>query len=382
MNKFEFKNLTPFKWFVLENFPFIEADFDALTEWQLFCKLGKEMNKIIDSENTLGAQMENVTNAFIELQNYVNNYFKNLDVQDEINNKLNEMAQSGELTEIIAQYLQLAGLLCFNTKADLKNAENLIDGSFAKTFGNLTYNDGYGNYYKIRKIRNTDVIDDINIIALTNDIDLVAELIPNNYLNDILETVNNEMEIINNKINKIDYFNLELQPNIIYDLADSSHSQGSCVIGNILYVYVESNFPTGDIYKFDIENCTFIEKITNKQLYHGNDMCAIGNNIYVASCKDNSGNFANKTIVVFNTLNNTVTEINPFENIDKTYIFALAKYNEETLICALTNSQNFNDLGLYLYNINNGNITEISITNTDNIPTNIYYAFQSMEILG
>ena len=102
MNKFNYKNLTPFKWFVLENFPFIEADFDALTEWQLFCKLGKEMNKIINSENTLGTQMENVTNAFIELQNYVNNYFENLDIQEEVNNKLNEMASSGELTEIIA----------------------------------------------------------------------------------------------------------------------------------------------------------------------------------------------------------------------------------------------------------------------------------------
>lgn len=98
MNKFNFNKLTPFKWFVLENFPFIEADFDALTEWQLFCKLGKEINKIINSENTLGTQMENVTNAFIDLQNYVNNYFENLDVQDEINNKLNEMTQKRNIT--------------------------------------------------------------------------------------------------------------------------------------------------------------------------------------------------------------------------------------------------------------------------------------------
>ena len=105
MNKFNFNKLTPFKWFVLENFPFIEADFDALTEWQLFCKLGKEMNKIINSENTLGTQMENVTNAFIDLQNYVNNYFDNLDVQDEINNILNEMTTDGTLANIINQQL-------------------------------------------------------------------------------------------------------------------------------------------------------------------------------------------------------------------------------------------------------------------------------------
>lgn len=105
MNNFNYTNLTPFKWFVLENFPFIEADFDALTEWQLFCKLGKEMNKIINSENTLGTQMENVTNAFIELQNYVNNYFNNLDVQEEINTKLNEMVEDGTLEQIINEQI-------------------------------------------------------------------------------------------------------------------------------------------------------------------------------------------------------------------------------------------------------------------------------------
>ena len=135
MSNFDYKNLTPFKWFVLENFPFIEADFDALSEWQLFCKLGKELNKLINSTNTLGTQVEDLTN-----------YFNNLDVQDEIDNKLNEMAESGELEEIIAQYLQLAGLLCFNTVNDMKNATNLINGSFVKTFGLNEYNDGKGGW--------------------------------------------------------------------------------------------------------------------------------------------------------------------------------------------------------------------------------------------
>ena len=101
MNKYDYTNLTPFKWFILENFPFIEASFDALTNYQLFCKLGEEINKVIDKLNETGEEVEILSNSFIALQNYVNNYFSNLDVQDEINNKLDEMAQNGTLAEII-----------------------------------------------------------------------------------------------------------------------------------------------------------------------------------------------------------------------------------------------------------------------------------------
>ena len=176
MNKFDYKNLTPFKWFVLENFPFIEADFDALTEWQLFCKLGKEINKIIDSQNIVGEQAENLTNAFNNLKNYVDNYFDNLDVQDEINNKLNEMAESGQLQEIIGQYINLHGVLAFDDNNAMKSDTNLVDGSICKTLGNTSYLDGKGAFFKVRQIKDTDIVDDENIIALYNT-DLVAEKI-------------------------------------------------------------------------------------------------------------------------------------------------------------------------------------------------------------
>lgn len=175
MNKFNFKNLTPFKWFVLENFPFIEADFDALTEWQLFCKLGKEINKIIESQNTVGTEMENLSQAFIELQNYVNNYFDNLDVQEEINNKLNDMAEQGLLQQYINEFLRLNAMLCFNTVADMLANNNLINGSYAKTLGFYTINDGGSAMYKIRSLNENEEVDN-TFTFLTNN-NLVAELI-------------------------------------------------------------------------------------------------------------------------------------------------------------------------------------------------------------
>ena len=89
---------------VLQNFPFIEQDFDALTDYALLCKVVEYLNIVITATNENSAQVEALTNAFNNLKNYVDHYFDNLDVQEEINNKLDKMAQDGSLTELIGNY--------------------------------------------------------------------------------------------------------------------------------------------------------------------------------------------------------------------------------------------------------------------------------------
>ena len=111
-----------------------------------------------------------------ELQDYVEHYFDNLDVQEEINNKLDDMAESGQLTDIIAQYLGLAGMITFDTVSDMKLAENLVNGSKCTTLGYTSVNDGGSSTYKVRTITNDDVVDEATIIALYDN-SLIAELI-------------------------------------------------------------------------------------------------------------------------------------------------------------------------------------------------------------
>ena len=135
-------------------------------------------NTVIPAVNNNAEAVKELQDLYVVLKDYVDNYFNNLDVQEEINNKLDAMAQDGTLTEIIAQYLNLAGILAFNTVANLKAAENLVNGSFTKTYGKSTYNDGYGAFYKIRTLVNTDVVDEDKLIALTNYPTLVAEKMP------------------------------------------------------------------------------------------------------------------------------------------------------------------------------------------------------------
>ena len=93
--------LTPFKFFMLQNFPYIAEDFDSITTYELMCKLAEYMNNVITNVNEQEENISNLYNAYNELQNYINNYFKNLNVQNEINNKLDEMTKDGTLANII-----------------------------------------------------------------------------------------------------------------------------------------------------------------------------------------------------------------------------------------------------------------------------------------
>ena len=117
-----------------------------------------------------------VVNNNSQVTEELKNYFETLDVQEEINNKLEEMAENGELEEIIAEFLQLQALFTYNSVEDMKAAENLIDGSFAQTLGYYSTNDGGASLYKIRSITNQDEVDEMFIVSLNNE-NLIAELI-------------------------------------------------------------------------------------------------------------------------------------------------------------------------------------------------------------
>lgn len=100
-----------FRRFVLQNFPFIEQDFDALTDYQLICKVIEYLNTVIDSQNQVIDQVSALTDSFNELQSlvnelqsYVDNYFENLDVQDEVDHKLDEMVEDGTFATLVAEY--------------------------------------------------------------------------------------------------------------------------------------------------------------------------------------------------------------------------------------------------------------------------------------
>ena len=106
-------------------------------------------NTVIPAVNANGEATAELQELFVELKTFVDTYFENLDVQEEINNKLDQMAEDGTLQEIITAYIQANVAWTFDSVADMKSATNLVDGSYAQTVGYYNVNDGGGALYYI-----------------------------------------------------------------------------------------------------------------------------------------------------------------------------------------------------------------------------------------
>lgn len=98
------EDLKPFKAWFQKTLPL--AYDDSLTYQELLYKLIAKINEVVESQNQTNENFDELYALFVQLKDYVDNYFKNLDVQEEINNKLDEMAADGTLESIVAKYLK------------------------------------------------------------------------------------------------------------------------------------------------------------------------------------------------------------------------------------------------------------------------------------
>lgn len=148
---------------------------DSLSYYEALCALWKWMqDNLVDVINNNATVTEEYIRLTNELKEFVENYFDNLDVQEEINNKLDQMAEDGTLQEIITTYIQSNVTWTFDTVADMQSATNLIDGSYAKTLGYYSVNDGGSATYRIRTKTESDTPDGGSLVNISAT--LVAEL--------------------------------------------------------------------------------------------------------------------------------------------------------------------------------------------------------------
>lgn len=152
----DYKKIGAFKFFCIQNFPFIADTFDQMTYYELLCKLAEYIKKLIDNNNSLIYNQEALLNAFNELQEYVNDYFSELNVQNEIDHKLDEMTESGYFENILDNYVNITKV--FNTTSDLiESEETFVNGQKIKTLGYYDINDGGGADFIVSDTENSDI---------------------------------------------------------------------------------------------------------------------------------------------------------------------------------------------------------------------------------
>lgn len=168
--------MPPFMSWLSNNIPAVYDN--TMTYYEELCSLIKYLEDVVvPAVNANAEALTVVSNALEQLKQYVDNYFANLDVQEEINNKLDEMAEAGTLQEIITAYIQANVAWTFDTVADMKLAENLVAGSYAQTLGFYTKDDGgAGLYY----ITDSGTANEMDIIAIDS---LYANLVGNKHYN-------------------------------------------------------------------------------------------------------------------------------------------------------------------------------------------------------
>ena len=314
-------NVPPFVRFCTASVPMV---FDnSMSYYECLCALTKFIqDNVVKVINYNATQLDGLQVSFDELKAYVDNYFDNLDVQEEINAKLDEMAEGGQLATIIAQFLAMAPVFGYDTISDMAAAENLNEGCIARVLGNTAAADGDGAYYKIRARGAGEIADGYYKVDITADNSIIAERV-----------INADAEELRlNEFNQINVYQ-----NFIYNTDTTISYQGCCVDDNgVLYQYENTNSQNGNLYKFNLNTQTYIAKLENIPFYHGGSLAYKDGYIY-ASAWGTSDTPSNK-IIKYNVSTGTSDEYQPFSSSLMSRSSAIGFYGDKLFVCGAVNS--------------------------------------------
>lgn len=95
-----FKDLRPFRFWCQKVLPLVYDD--SLSYYELLCKVVQYLNDTMSNMELAEEDVGKLYDAYDQLQGYTNDYFASLDVTEEINNKLDAMAEDGTLSFLIS----------------------------------------------------------------------------------------------------------------------------------------------------------------------------------------------------------------------------------------------------------------------------------------
>jgi hypothetical protein len=136
----------PFQLWVLNNFPFTIDDWDSITQYQMLCKCLGALKEQLDVNSDIYKKIQDIEN-----------YLANLDLQEEVNNKINQMVEDGTFDEIINQTLfnELNEQVTTNKNdiVDLKAEDITLQGEIDTLTTNVNGVRTDVNNLKLKKLR-------------------------------------------------------------------------------------------------------------------------------------------------------------------------------------------------------------------------------------
>lgn len=251
-NEKELKYISPFKYQLLQSFPFIAEDFDQLTAYQLFCKLVEKINEVIGNENTITTEV-----------NEIKDYLDTLDFQDEVNQKLDEMAEDGTLENIIgsfiAEYQDFVHVASLGAIGDGTTDNSEILQNIINTYDNIYVDVGEYYFSTTLQLKENTTIKGVG--TLKGNIEIVGEI----------GEVVNYTSLDKNKINGANQFNINDMLLVYYEETETpSNNKRQIVVTSSVNGKLSNNLCNYNN-NYSIRK---IESIKNIKLY---DIKIIGN---------------------------------------------------------------------------------------------------------
>lgn len=323
----------PFKHFCMSIGAIPTSYKDSLDYYETLLWLIKYLEEtIIPTVNNNGEAVSELQRLYIELKNFVDNYFTNLDVQEEINNKLDDMVEDGTLETIIAKYIKFPYSYLTLKKVGRIIDETLLNNSEADGFygmqGGCMVDDNTYVFISNKHDENNSYADETSLIRKIS-------LSTGEVLSENIITVGHGNGLAYDKINQIyyvacahgnitsaDYSNkiikLDSSFNLIDTITTTINYDSLCFYENNLYAGVtyKGDLTYGKkIFKLDLETLEPTETINLNFPYNigtGQDFCIYDNLIYFLQSSPNS-------IIVF-TMDGTCLTTQLLKNGNVSYI--------------------------------------------------------------
>ena len=368
---------------------------ESMSYYETLCGLLSYLkNTVIPALNNNADSIIELQNLITELQNYVDNYFDNLDVQQEINNKLDEMAQNGTLADIINNELftklndkidnTVLSKIDFKTlsnlifdESDLYNGHShtYIQGMCCTTENKILFalvnEEALDNYVKLVDYNySTQLIDRISYLELYHANSLSFDIENNQIFVAYCNTLtNNEGTInfaVNNTIGVVNYQDLTLIDTIdVLNLSENDRIRSVYYNNTSKKLY---GADTTKIFEINTQTKLIVNTIQLEETYINtsitNQTVKILNDFIITFCVYYIGIFTleGKLIKIIN-LENQINNVNLSEYEDCDF-----DNNNNLILCCtykLSNTVTFRNIDFYKTNI----FHNINKTHTENFKT-------------